>query len=182
MFYNTSAAEQQFNQIYQAYHKDVYHFLYCFTGNRGDAEDLTQETFIRVAASLSKFEGRAHLKTWMIAIAKNLSREWARKKRLSSFFTDVILRNMPAEDGLPEPELETKESYKQILAGLQKLKPQYRTVIILRLIEEYSVKETAEILSCTEIKVKVDFHRAIKKLQNVLEPDARGEWKNVLAK
>lgn len=180
--YSDSSTEQQFDWIYQTHHRDVYHFLYCFTGNRGDAEDLTQETFIRVVHGLSEFAGRSQLKTWILAIAKNVAREWARKNRLSLLFAEVFLGSVPAREGLPEPELESKENYQHIHAALQKLKPQYRMVFILRLIEEYSVKETAEILDCTETKVKVDYHRAIKKLQSELEPIMGGGWANGLAK
>ncbi|MGO0059186.1 RNA polymerase sigma factor [Brevibacillus fluminis] len=180
--FSYQSPQEQFDQIYHTYHRDVYHFLFCFTGNRGDAEDLMQETFIRVVKSLEKFKGHSQLKTWILAIAKNAAREWARKKKFSHIFSEAFLKSVPTNEGLPETQMLDKEDYQRILAALQTLKPQYRTVVILRLFEEYSVKETAEILACSETKVKVDYHRAIKKMQDELEPSMEGEWANGWAK
>ena len=57
--------ESRIVEIYNLYYLDVYRFLVCFTGNQNDAEDLTQEVFIRVLKGLSNFNGNYHLKTWI---------------------------------------------------------------------------------------------------------------------
>jgi RNA polymerase sigma-70 factor (ECF subfamily) len=172
--------ERDFSNIYETYYRDVYQFLFCCTGNKNDAEDLTQEVFLQVISALSRFEGRSQIKTWILGIAKNVLRSWFRKRRFSQFFKETFLRNLETTEGCPEPELMFREEAKEVVRALQKLKAEYRMVIILRCVKECSVKETADILGCSEAKVKVDFHRACKKLQEHLHPRMRGEWANEL--
>ncbi|NGQ96962.1 sigma-70 family RNA polymerase sigma factor [Brevibacillus sp. SYP-B805] len=179
---HNQTTEQRFSALYQQYYRDVYQFLFCFTGHKSDAEDLTQEVFLTVVKVLDTFEGRSHLKTWILGIAKNKARYWYRKKRLTTFFSDTLLQSLRTKEGLPEAELDSKEGVRELISALQGLKTQYRMVFILRCLKECSIKETSEILGCSEAKVKVDYHRACKMLQERLHPSRIGEWANGLAK
>lgn len=175
--------EQQIKAIYRTHYKDVYHFLHYFTGNQNDAEDLTQEVFIRLLHALPNHNGsRSSLKTWILSIAKHIAIDHYRKQKIKLFFAEGWLKQLPASDGLPEVELNHKEVGKMIEQAIHKLKPQYRMVIILRCIKGYSIRETAEILECTEAKVKVDYHRAIKMLQEKLRIPGMGGWLHELVK
>lgn len=173
--------ERRIGEIYRTHHRDVYHFLLYFTGNQNDAEDLTQEVFIRLLHVLSAYDGtKAGMKTWILSVAKNVAVDYYRKRKLSLLFTEKWLKRLPASEGLPEASLDAKEQERLIDELLQRLKPQYRMVIILRCIKGYSIKETAEILQCSEAKVKVDYHRGIKTLQAKLRIPAKGGWLNEL--
>ncbi|MFD2370272.1 RNA polymerase sigma factor [Brevibacillus sp. GCM10020057] len=166
--------EKQFTIIYEAYYRDVYHFFYCFTGNQNDAEDLTQEAFLQVISSLPRFEGRSHIKTWLFAISKNIARSWYRKRKFFQVFLDPFLSGLEGVDGRPESELMAKENSNEVLNALRKLKATHRMVFILRCVKDCSVRETAEILKCSEAKVKVDYHRACKMLAKALYPKMKG--------
>ncbi|MET3291160.1 UNVERIFIED_CONTAM: RNA polymerase sigma-70 factor (ECF subfamily) [Brevibacillus sp. OAP136] len=173
---------QQVMLLYEAHHRDVYHFLLYFTGNRNDAEDLTQEVFIRVMKSWERFDYRSDQKTWLFAIAKYAAIDHYRKKKVQSFFSANWLLRLATTEGLPEKEIESKEEEQELARAIQSLSSHYRMVVILRGIKGYSVKETAEILECSESQVKVSLHRALKKLQKELHGRIGGEWYNGLAK
>jgi len=77
--------ESRIVEIYNLYYLDVYRFLVCFSGNQNDAEDLTQEVFIRVLKSLTNFNGKYNLKTWIFSIAKHVAVDHYRKKKVCLF-------------------------------------------------------------------------------------------------
>ncbi|TCP55526.1 RNA polymerase sigma (SigX) subunit [Tumebacillus sp. BK434] len=166
--------EEEIQEIYRLHFEDVYHFLLYFTGDVNDAEDLTQEVFLRLLKSLQTFDHRSTLKTWILSVAKHVALDHYRKKRLTSWFPDLLLHRLQAQDGLPEELLSTKEERRELMQAITRLKPAYRSVIILRAIKELSIKETAEILGCKESKVKVDYHRALKLLQQTLSTTPEG--------
>ncbi|SFM43637.1 RNA polymerase, sigma subunit, SigX [Paenibacillus sp. 1_12] len=161
--------------IYEEHYKSVYGFLICFTGNKSDAEDLTHEVFIQVIKSITTFKQNFHLRSWILSIAKHVAIDHYKRKRFYSLFNDNFFTKMIANTGLPQENLEAKETYKTIQDSLTKLKPNYRSVFILRAINELSIKETAKILNCSESKVKVDYHRALALLQKKLT-SMKGEF------
>lgn len=163
--------------MYRTYYRDVYQFLLFFTGNENDAEDLTQEVFIRLLRALPQYDStRSGIKTWIMSIAKHTAVDHYRKRKLKYLFMDKWIKTLPTSDGLPEAILDAKEEKKRVEEALHKLKPQYRMVMILRCIKGYTIKETAEVLECSEAKVKVDYHRAIKMLQQKLRLPREGGW------
>lgn len=155
--------------IYRDHYLDVFRFLVCYTGNQNDAEDLTQEVFIRVLKNLPNFNRHYQLKTWIFSIAKHVAVDDYRKKRFSSIFKESFFKQLQSKDNKPNEALELNEMKQIIHEAISKLKPHYKAVVILRGINECSVKETAEILQCSESKVKVDFHRALKDLKRKLD-------------
>ena len=157
--------ESRIVDIYNYYYLDVYRFLVCFTGNQNDAEDLTHEVFIRVLKSLANFNRDYNLKTWIFSIAKHVAVDHYRKKRFLSIFKEGYFTQLESNGKKPHEEVEMTEMKQYVHEAVSKLKPQFRAVVILRGINEFSVKETAEILQCSESKVKVDYHRALKDLK-----------------
>lgn len=170
--------ESSIVEIYNEHYLDVYRFLICFSGNQNDAEDLTQEVFIRVLDNLAKFNSGSNLKTWIFSIAKHVAIDHYRKKRFTSVFKDAFFKQIQSNDKLPDEEIEKTETKRLIHEAISKLKPTYRTVVILRGINEFSIKETSEILNCSESKVKVDYHRALKDLKRKLNINAEGVLTN----
>ncbi|PAE25600.1 RNA polymerase sigma factor [Bacillus sp. 7894-2] len=158
--------------IYNEHYLDVYRFLVCFSGNQNDAEDMTQEVFIRVLKNLPNFNSGNNLKTWIFSIAKHVAVDHYRKKKFASVFKDGFFKQLESDDNKPDEEFEINEIKQIVHEAISKLKPKHRAVVILRGINEFSIKETSEILQCSESKVKVDFHRALKDLKRKLNIDA----------
>ncbi|WP_027408486.1 RNA polymerase sigma factor [Anoxybacteroides tepidamans] len=165
--------EERIDEIYKRYYLDVYRFLVCFSGSQNDAEDLTQEVFIRILHNLSNIHHISNIKTWIFSIAKHVAVDHYRKKRFSSLFADGFFRQMASTEKEPNEFMEQSETKQLVRAAIAKLKPHYRAVVILRGINECSIKETAEILQCSEAKVKVDYHRALKELRKKLKMDMK---------
>ncbi|WP_102275313.1 RNA polymerase sigma factor [Cytobacillus massiliigabonensis] len=167
---NIENLEDRIIEIYRWHYLDVYRFLICFTGNQNDAEDLTQEVFVRVLNNLSNFN-TGSLKTWIFSIAKHTAIDHYRKKRFSSIFKEGFFKQLPSSEMEPDDLMERNEVKIIVHAAISKLKPDYRAVVILRGVNELTIKETADILQCSESKVKVDYHRALKILKNKLNID-----------
>lgn len=165
--------EEKISEIYNLHYLDVYRFLICFSGNQDEAEDMTQEVFIRVLKNLSNFNGHSTIKTWIFSIAKHVAIDHYRKKRFSFIFKEGFFKNMVSKEKGPNELVELSEMQKLVREAILKLKPNYRTVVLLRGINEFSIKETAEILNCSESKIKVDYHRALKDLKQKLNIDVK---------
>ncbi|USG68502.1 RNA polymerase sigma factor [Brevibacillus ruminantium] len=174
--------EERRRLLCETYYRDVYEFMIYFTGNRNNAEDLTQEVFLRALDALRRYEERSSMKTWILTIAKYVAIDHARKKRIRSWFELDMLKGITSSLGSPEKELQVKEERQQLIAAMQKLKPKYRNVVIFRGLKEYSIKETAEILGCSEAKVRVDYHRAVKELKGYLKGYMEGAWARGLSR
>jgi RNA polymerase sigma-70 factor, ECF subfamily len=161
--------ETNIEKLYSTHHQDVYKFLICFTGNKNEAEDLTQDVFLRVIKSISSYNGSCSLTTWIFSIARHTAIDHFRKKRFYSIVKEPFFKNLPSNHLSPEELIIHDENKKMIHQAILQLKPSYRTVIILRGINEFSINETAEILNCSASKVKVTYHRAFKKLKEDIE-------------
>jgi RNA polymerase sigma-70 factor, ECF subfamily len=159
---------QAIEEIYELYYLDVYRFLICFTGNQNDAEDLTQEVFMRVLKSYSNFNNQSNIKTWILSIAKHAAVDQIRKRKFYSIFKESFFKHIASNQKSPYESLQINENKKLLHEAISKLKPDYRAIIILRGINEFSIKETAKILECKESKVKVDYHRALSILKKKL--------------
>ncbi|ADU31386.1 RNA polymerase sigma factor [Evansella cellulosilytica] len=173
--------EEEIRLIYRQYFKEVYHFIVSFTNNHDEAEDLTQEVFIRLFKSISKFKGESELKTFIFSIARNVAVDHYRKIKRRMILGDLFLNFVPSNNKSTEEIVEHKESISKVYNYLQELKPSYRMIVILRGINEFSIKETATILNCSETNIKVSYHRALKLLRQkmVTEGDSKGEgWLN----
>ncbi|MFA8299165.1 MAG: RNA polymerase sigma factor [Hyphomicrobiales bacterium] len=142
-------------------------------GNKQDAEDITQEALIQVIKKLKLFRGESSLKTWAIRIAINFSLNEIKKKKQKLWVKiregkdqDLILNvALPSE----QENMELKEALNK---AIYKLDIKYRSVVVLRLIEGYSVKETSKILDIAEGTVLSRLSRA----QQKLKKDLKGLW------
>lgn len=161
--------EDEIRIIYRTYYKDVYRFIISFTKLQDDAEDLTQEVFIRLFNSNSIYRGDSSMKTWLFTIAKNISLDHFRKQNRQVLFQDFIVNILPFIDKSVEEKVETMDEIGQIYSKLKELKYDYRMVIVLRNMHDFSVKETASVLKWSESKVKVTYHRALKQLKQLFE-------------
>lgn len=154
--------------LYKEYAADVFNFLVYYTSDRLAAEDLLQETFLRVLKSYGTFEGRSTRKTWIFQIAKNAAIDWQRKAKK---YADAAwhLAEMPAKTQGVEETILDKEEQTLIHKAIHQLPAKYRLVVLLRAMEGFSTAETSGILGWSESKVKTTYHRALKRLALYLE-------------
>ncbi|WP_413299560.1 RNA polymerase sigma factor [Bacillus sp. 1P10SD] len=162
------------HELYERHFDDVYHYLLYFTNSKSEAEDLTQDTFIKVFKSYDSFRQQSSLKTWILSIARRTAIDHYRKKKMISILPSILTDMRKSEDYIPEDEMVHNHNWGVLQMALIQLKPDYRNVIILRGLKEYSIKETAEVLGWKESKVKVDYHRAIKLLKKYVDNSNEG--------
>ncbi|MCA1054172.1 RNA polymerase sigma factor [Rossellomorea aquimaris] len=151
------------------YNKDIYHFLIYYTGSP-DIEDLVQEVFYRAIKGIDRFQEHSSPKTWLFGIARNVGIDEIRKKKRTKIWMSLTGREF--EDRLensPERILQLNEQNHILYEAIHSLKRDYRDVIILRGIKEFTVSETANVLNWNENKVRVTYHRALKALQKKKE-------------
>lgn len=165
---------ESIQDLYERYFDDVYHYLLYFTNSKTEAEDLTQDTFVKVLKNLDNFNYKSSIKTWILSIAKHTSIDHYRKKKIISILPSILTNKERSNHGIPENELDNHENWEVLQKALLTLKPDYRNVLILRGLKEYSIKETSEILNWKESKVKVDYHRAIQLLKKKLQKSGKG--------
>ncbi len=135
------------------------------TGSLADAEDLTQETFLRAFRQLSSFRGESKFSTWLCQIAMNLSLNWrAREGRRSN------IHSKWAEDALSSsPDKFPDELSQRVQRALDKLPPKQRAAIVLAVYEDRSHAEAAKLLNCTEATVSWRVFAARQKLKRLLK-------------
>ena len=145
-------------------------------GNEQDAEDVLQETYIKAFRALKTFEGRSSLETWLFRIAANEALMLLRKGKKSSADLDLDADKPEQEEApeivdwccVPEHELMNSETRIMLEKAAGSLSPNLRMVFLLREIQDFSVKETAEILGVSEDVVKTRLVRARLKLREEL--------------
>ncbi|MGI9278834.1 MAG: RNA polymerase sigma factor [Endozoicomonas sp.] len=137
-------------------------------GDATEAEDVAQETMIRLYHSLASFKGDASLKAWITRIAMNLAIDTLRKrKKWLEWFRNTDSESL---EGLSNGQQNTQQWEKQqaIRNSFRRLKPQYRSVAMLRLVLGYSTDDTAEILNLPQGTVLSRLARAKKQLAEAL--------------
>jgi RNA polymerase sigma-70 factor (ECF subfamily) len=152
-------------ELYDEYYHDVYHFALYYTNNKQEAEDITQETFLKVMQNIHRLKEFEKRKTWILSIARNTAVDIHRKYKLRQLIPAMMSSSYKMSENNTEQQLLLQEEWEFLQDELLTLKPQYRSVIILKGLKEFSIKEIAEILNCTELKVRVDYHRAIAQLK-----------------
>ena len=180
-------SQLEFQKIYEMYQPKILRYLIHLIGEN-DAEDLTQETFIKVNQGLANFKGASQLSTWIYRIATNTALDRMR----SASFQRVVLASV-SEDGdetktadrrirteenkpLIEKRLIRDEMNKCVRGYIEKLPEDYRVVLVLSEYEEIKNNEIAKILGVTLDTVKIRLHRAKAKLKAELESHCEFYW------
>jgi RNA polymerase sigma-70 factor (ECF subfamily) len=160
--------EQAFRELVERYEPRVAATVIGMLGPGDEAEDVGQETFIRLYRSLDRFRGDSSLGTYLTRIAINLSLTALkkRKRRLSRFVSrDERERELPEASWDPREEVDRREVRDRVRAAVGRLAPDHRTVVVLRMIDGYSTRETAEILGVPPGTVMSRLARAMGRLE-----------------
>jgi|SRR5690625_327976 len=169
--------ETTFNKLYDQYHVDLYQYVYYMVKNKQLAEDIVQDVYIKVLKSYNNFRGESSEKTWLFSIARYTTIDYFRKQqrqknKLASFFNkEQDFSRIKDQDPLPEEVVQLNDDMQQIYRLLDQCTLDQKNVLILRFLQSLSIHETAEILEWSESKVKTTQHRAIKKLQAMIDKD-----------
>ncbi|MFZ5515454.1 MAG: RNA polymerase sigma factor [Candidatus Zhuqueibacterota bacterium] len=166
-----------FRELVERYKKRIYYLSRDLTGNHHDAEDLSQEVFIKAYRSLKDFRGDAQFSSWLYRIAVNTSISQRRKKSYAAMtlhdFIEEDRGDNQDQEHLstgqnPERSAEAGLMQAHIDAALQRLAPRERSIFVLRHYHDLPLKEIAETLSITVGSVKSLHFRAIKRLRKEL--------------
>jgi len=172
----------EFDQLVQRYHKQAYNIAYRMTGNHADAEDLTQEVFIKIYRTLASFDAeKASFNTWVTTVTRNLLVDHFRKTK-NDRITDSMdapvgdqeegqaLSEKIEDKGVTPDQLVQKQQTKQLVQeALQKLSPELREAVILRDLQDMDYREIAQVLKVPEGTVKSRINRGRTELARLLQ-------------
>jgi len=186
--YLKSGNQEPLEILIKKYLKPVYNFAYRFVGDSKEAEDITQEVFIKMWRNLHKFNPEKNLapyrtecpgsgfKTWIFAIAKNTAIDWLKKKKtvpFSSFENEkgenFLLAGLASLDPLPDEISCRLESRAKLALATESLSPRYKTVLSLYYDNQLNFREIAERLGESLNTAKSRHRRALIKLKQCLD-------------
>lgn len=163
-----AGSQRAFQSLVELHMKNTYDIAYSFAGSHGDAEEITQEVFIKVHASLSSFRGEAKFSTWLYRITTNLAlnhvKRFKRKAERTIDAMDAVATNVASHDH----QAENTEHRIHIERALHELPTLQRAVVILRHIDGLSTKQVSGILKCSEGTVKTHLFRGLRKMRSKL--------------
>jgi len=176
--------EAAFEEMVLTYYDKIFARTYQLLKNREDAEEVTQDTFMRARKGLDNFRGDASFSTWLYQIATNLSHNrywyWFRRKRGASMSIDQSITSegdftlcdiLPAEGENPGEACLTQEYMDAVEEGMKHLSPKHKEILRMRNKENLSYEEIAERLNVSVGTVKSRIARARESLRNQLGSD-----------
>lgn len=168
---DVACRDMAFREVVEQHKRPVYALAYDLTGSHHDAEDLSQEVFIKAYRALPAFRGDAQMYSWLYRITVNTYLNKRRKKalRFRQLWDDFSYT--ASDDGIARPDQEVEASTMQqhVEAALQHLSPRERSAFVLRHYQDYSIKEVAAVMDVAEGTVKSLLFRAVKKLRTTLD-------------
>jgi RNA polymerase sigma-70 factor (ECF subfamily) len=166
---------QAYDTLVRRYKDQLLNYVYRFVGNRNDAEDLVQETFLRVYKNKHYYKEIAKFSTWVYTIAGNLAKtELRRRKRrkifsVSNFVNEERDFDIPDTDNNPESAVDGFLKDDIIQKAIEKLPAKFKEVILLRDVQGFAYEEISQILSIPLGTVKSRVNRGRLKLQEDLK-------------
>ena len=153
--------------LYRQHAEEVYRYLFALCREADTAEELTQETFYQALKGLKSFRGDCAPQTWLCAIAKRLwYRELSRRGRTAPMEAEALEQVPAAAD--PAREAEEKDDKLLLYRAIQKLDPETREVIYLRLAGDFTFREIGTILNHTEVWARMRFYRGKETLKKLM--------------
>lgn len=173
-------SQAAYRELLERYQRPVFSIIYRMVRDREQAEDLAQETFVRVFHHIDRYDPRFKFSSWIFKIATNLTIDALRRREPNTISLDgsryatsdaeieATTITVPSSDENPEERLEAKELGGEIEQAIGRLRPEYRAAILLRHVEGREYQEIAEIMGLPLGTVKTYLHRARIELRGVL--------------
>ena len=169
-------------EIVQRYHRRIYSICYRFAGSADDAQDLTQEVFIKMYRTLSSYDvERGGFMTWVTTITRNLLVDHFRKSKQDRITDSLDATPSEHEDSMPlveqiqdktlppDSRVQSRETRETVHHALQKLSPDLREAVILRDLQDLDYREIATVLKVPEGTVKSRINRGRAELARLLQ-------------
>ena len=166
-----------FEQLLLEHQKNVYNLCYRMAGNPDDAMDLSQETFLRAWRCLDQYQFASAFSTWLYRLCSNICIDFLRRRRRQQTvpltFEDADGEEqtyaVPDAQPLPEEQVELKLTRETLAAAMAQLLPEHRAVLQLRVVNEMSYEQIADLLDIQIGTVKSRLSRARNQLKKILE-------------
>ncbi|UOQ84726.1 sigma-70 family RNA polymerase sigma factor [Gracilibacillus salinarum] len=156
--------QKAFQELIQQEKNKLYRMAYMYVKNENDALDIVQETIYKAYISIKKLKKNQYFSTWLTRILINNALDFIKKNK----------RVIPIEamEEFRTTEIYEVEDHIDLVDAINQLHDQYKTVIILRYYQDFTVKQIAETLNCPEGTVKTHLHRAVKQLKMYLKEES----------
>lgn len=149
-----------FSQLMHRYAGAVHNLAYRMLGNSQDAEDASQEIFLRAYTRLSSFDRERRFSTWLLSIGSNYCIDRLRRRRFAWMTLDDVAFSLPSTERGPERNALLREQQAMVQRALMRLPDNYRLVTVLRYWQDMSYDEIAQATGLTESAIKTRLHRA----------------------
>jgi RNA polymerase sigma-70 factor, ECF subfamily len=155
-----------FDALVRRHQKGVWRVVRRYIKRDADAADVTQQVFVRAFKGLAAFRGAATVRSWLYRIAINSALSWIRdhRRETPSEISDDALTEQPSAPG----RIASDQESVALRAAIALLPPKQKLVLELRVFDDLSFKEVAELADCSENTAKVSFHYAVKRLRDIL--------------
>ncbi len=173
--------EPAFRELIRRYERPVFSLIFRMVRDRELAEDLAQDTFIKVLNHIERYRPEFKLSSWLFKIANNVAIDHLRRRQLDTIsmegsphattadLAEATSFELATQDETPLQELEARELGSEIERAISQLRPEYRACILLRHVEDKSYEEIAATLDLPLGTVKTYIHRARHELRKLLE-------------
>lgn len=160
--------EAALDGLVASHYRSVYEVTYRILGEPEAAADATQDTFVKAVRALATFRGEASLRTWLLRIAANTARSAGRKttSRREVAFDAGLGQHAGRSD--PEGEAVARTEAERAARALEQLPEKQRLAVSLRIYQDLSHREIAEVLGSSEGAARVNYHLGIKRLRELL--------------
>ncbi|MFD1954088.1 RNA polymerase sigma factor SigW [Paenibacillus thailandensis] len=169
--------QRAFAELVELYQDKLFHMAYRMLNNRQEAEDIVQDTFLRVYKNLDKYDENLKFSTWIYRIATNLCIDRLRKRK-PSYSLDAESSEhegldgysmIPSDNRTPESEVLLTETQRIVHQAIETLPPKYKTIMMLRYIQDMSLQEIGDVLDMPVTTIKTRVHRGREFLRKKLE-------------
>ncbi|MFD3261610.1 RNA polymerase sigma factor SigW [Paenibacillus lentus] len=169
--------QESFADLVDLYKDKIFHLAYRMLSNRHEAEDIVQETFLRVYKNWERYDEKQKFSTWLYRIATNLCIDRLRKRK-PNYYLDAEMNDqegldgytlIPGDERTPESEYLLSETQQTIHYAIEGLPAKYKSVIILRYLQELSLSEISDVLDMPVTTVKTRLHRGREFLRKKLQ-------------
>jgi len=163
---------QAMEEIVRQYENQVYNIAYGILGSFDDAQDITQDVFVSVWEKIGQFKFRSKFSTWLYRIAENLSlNEKSRRirQKTDAVKIDDSQKWVLVDHQTPEDVILASEQQQILHKALEQLKESYRTILVLREMEELSYEDLSRVLGCSIGRVKSRLYEARMQLRKILK-------------
>lgn len=160
-----------FEALLAGYERHIFAYLYRMAQNRSDAEDLTQETFLKLYTHRKTVDPEKNFRAWLFRIATTTCYDWLRKKKRSK---EILVLDDPEAGGETIPDnasynyIERLQTAREVETALAGLHPTHRTVLLLYYRHDLSYRDIADTLGAPVNTIKTHLHRAKKALKEKL--------------